>query len=164
MGGAASKAKPESSAENVQSSVLQSSSGFHIMEIHFPTLGAGIGLVVVGAIMLHLCTRRYWRRRPRHSAAFRKSNQCHQPAPPAYEEGVATNHQIHQPHLPMQPMGMHIAQFHQPHLPMQPMGMHIAQFGQPFGPPARVPRITVIDEEEPEAGPSKTKTKTKTTG
>ena len=38
---------------NVQSSELEASSGLHFLEVHFPTLGAGMGLVIIDAVMLY---------------------------------------------------------------------------------------------------------------
>ena len=58
MGGTHSTSEPKSGANNVQNSSLESSSGFHLMEIHFPTLGAGMGLVVLGAIILYMCLKK----------------------------------------------------------------------------------------------------------
>ena len=63
MGGTQSTSKPESGANIIQNSSLESSSGFHLMEIHFPTLGAGMGLVVLGAIILYMCLKKARRSR-----------------------------------------------------------------------------------------------------
>ena len=67
MGGSSSKSDPHSSARNVQNSFMESSTGFHQMEVHFPTLGPGIGLVVLGAILLHLCVKKFGQRKTRSS-------------------------------------------------------------------------------------------------
>ena len=64
MGGTHSRSEPKSESTNVQNSSLESSSGLHLLEIHFPTLGAGMGLVVLGVIMLFLCMKR--KRRNQH--------------------------------------------------------------------------------------------------
>ena len=58
MGGTQSTSELKSGANNIQNSSLESSSGFHLMEIHFPTLGAGMGLVVLGAIILYMCLKK----------------------------------------------------------------------------------------------------------
>ena len=56
MGGSASKSRPESTA--VQNSVLDSSSGLHLFEVHTPTLGAGLGIVLLLALATYfLCAR-----------------------------------------------------------------------------------------------------------
>ena len=55
MGGSTSK---DQGTNNVQSSELESSSGLHFLEVHFPTLGAGFGLVILGALLLFLCAKK----------------------------------------------------------------------------------------------------------
>lgn len=122
MGGSASKSKPHSEAENVQSSVLESSSGFHLMEVHFPTLGAGLGLVVLGAVMLHLCLRKRIQRRARHSAPTAPLGLSHE-MPFTFNRLLAAAPDMEGP-------------WHDPYRYRPPV------------PAKNIPRITALEEEE----------------
>ena len=53
---------PYSQTENIQNSSLQSYSGLHLFKVHFPTFGAGVGLVILGAVMPYFCIHRYCNR------------------------------------------------------------------------------------------------------
>ena len=61
---------------NIQNSSLEASSGLHFLEVHFPTLGAGMGLVIIGAIMLYFCLRRHRKNKRRPE---QPSPQMHNP-------------------------------------------------------------------------------------
>ena len=56
MGGSASKSTPKSTA--IQNSVMDSSSGLHLFEVHTPTLGAGLGIILIIALAIHLICKR----------------------------------------------------------------------------------------------------------
>ncbi len=77
MGGSSSK--PNSGTTNVQSSSMESSEGFHMLEVHFPTLGAGFGLVVLGALILYFCIAR------RKRGDKRRQQQIGRPATSGWE-------------------------------------------------------------------------------
>ena len=133
MGSKASSPK----TQNIQSSSLESSSGLHFLEIHFPTLGAGLGLVIIGAIMLHLCLRhrRKNRRRPEPQATSQMMNPFHHP-----NFNASTTSQMINP-------------FHHPNFSVSPFVPNIPMM--PIARPA-TPRITCVDED---TGPSDNNTK-----
>ena len=149
MGNKASS--PDAKTENIQNSSMESSSGLHLFEVHFPTLGAGMGLVILGAIMLYLCMRRYRNRRKderSRRSSKRSSRQASRDQTPAFRAP---------PYWPpaFQPF------------PSQPFpsqnygyeGFPLQTICQQFGPRVGVPRIVNIEEEEgtesQEPGPAK---------
>ena len=80
MGNGASKSTPKSKAENINNSVMESSSGFHLFEVHAPTLGAGI-LIILGIFILIILCKRYLRYHKKQMLRYPQSASWNHMAP-----------------------------------------------------------------------------------
>ena len=75
------KEQSKEKAEVRNTEIQESSSGFHILEIHLPTVGLGFTSIVLFAVAFGLCfciyrrvAKRYARRPPRQQPAFLPSH------------------------------------------------------------------------------------------